>query len=658
MPITTKTIINFHSLAGNSVTAEVANNFLTPATGVLNSDLTDTASNLTGVSLTANIITTASLGGNPTAGADTTDQEINEALWFHRVDTLGPLTYVLDFPAAHGAVDIRIYNDADGTWTGQDDMTAEAVGSTTVNQTLVTPGDDIGSDNPTGSFFLLENIAPDGSDQITITLDNNGAGDRYAGINGIVIFPTATGPETISINSGSLALTGSNIGTQPPFVSDTFDGTGALGSHWLIQQSDPVPPPYVVDNVQRQSGYFDGDVTDNTADRTEWFNTLSGLYHYQTVNFPTSGFDEYIIRGVGVGPVANPLNDLVSSGGFAFTGVMCHVDNGFSSLDYEFAVIGHRGGTVATVESKSTLAGTSQVTDEGANVFTGTGVTHGDIRIRLHSDNTIEFAYSDLNADSWTLINSGTGDTPGTGAQKPTFGSTVHIGMIIYAENSLEVPFTGSIDSFELVENKIELTSGSFALTGSNIDTLYNRLMVSESGSFLITGSNIDTLFDRVSVIDSGSFALTGSGIDLLYNRVSPISSGAFNINGSNIDTIYNTFGTTISIDSGSFALTGSVLNTLLNHVDSITGGLFNITGSNIDTSVTLVTDIESGAFILTGSNVQLLYDQITVLESGSFSLTGSNITTRTAGVSESIIDIQLIHLLADKILLKRVRND
>ena len=160
MPITTKTIINFHSLAGNSVTAEVANNFLTPSVGVLSADLTDIASALTGVSLTSTVITTASLGGNPTAGADTTDQEINEALWFHRVDTLGAVTYVLDFPASHGAVDIRVYNDVDGTWSGQDDMTAQAVGTTTVSQTLVTPGDDIGSDNPTGSFFLLENILP------------------------------------------------------------------------------------------------------------------------------------------------------------------------------------------------------------------------------------------------------------------------------------------------------------------------------------------------------------------------------------------------------------------------------------------------------------------------------------------------------------------
>ena len=394
------------------------------------------------------------------------------------------------------------------------------------------------------------------------------------------------GPPTASLSSGSFLITGSNIGTLPPFVSDTFDGTGALGSHWLIQQSDPVPPPYVVDNVQRQSGYFDGDVTDNTGNRTEWFNILTGLYHHQPVDFPATGYREFIIRGIGVGPTTAPLDDLVqsASNGYAFAGVMVHDGNGFSSPEYEFTVVGHRGTSAeATIETKSTSGGVSSVADEGNNVFTGTGVTHGDIRVRLKSDRTVEFAFRDIGAIPWILINAG-GATPGAtpAGNKPTFGSSVHIGLIIYAETSFEVPFTGSADSFIEVTPGTDLSSGSFVLTGSTIDTFYNRVSSFSSGSFVITGSTIDTIYTPLTPtisIESNSFVLTGSTIDTFYNRVSSFSSGSFVITGSVINTLY---GHVSSIESNSFILTGSTIGTIFGS-GAFTSGSFLITGSNID---------------------------------------------------------------------------
>lgn len=228
------------------------------------------------------------------------------------------------------------------------------------------------------------------------------------------------------------------------FVDDTFDGTGALADSWWIHQGD-----HRVSGTTRESGYFDGDILvgENDANITEWYLDLSGAFHYQIVKFPTSGSDEYIIRGVGIGPTTAPLDNLPHNSGFAFSGVMAHVDNNFTSKDYEFTVVGHRSTSPATVETKSTKNSLSSVASEGDNVF-GLGVTHGDIRIILNSDNTIEFAYSVLNADSWVPVN-GTGSTP-TGANKPTFGSTVCIGLIIYAEGTAQLPYTGTVDSFQL----------------------------------------------------------------------------------------------------------------------------------------------------------------------------------------------------------------
>jgi len=313
---------------------------------------------------------------------------------------------------------------------------------------------------------------------VVFNSDNGGGASRVVDVDQY----TVNLPQTINLPLiGSAASTIAPVVSNGTFIDDAFNGTGPVNSQWLSHQNDGR-----VDSIGNRAGYYSGDVLTNPGDITEWFHGLSGTYHYQTVAFPASGFDEFVIRDVGIGPVGNPQGNHFSNGGFAFTGVMCHVDNGFSSLDYEFAVVGHRGAATATLECKSTLNGVSGVTDEGANVFTGTGVTHGDIRIRLMPDRTIEFAYSDLGANNWILINGGTGAT--TVNNKPTFGATVHIGMIIYAQGTTELPFTGSFSSFERASTQ-QVTAPALSSTATINDITLSQSLSAQSLTVPVTNS-------------------------------------------------------------------------------------------------------------------------------------------------------------------------
>jgi len=313
---------------------------------------------------------------------------------------------------------------------------------------------------------------------VVFNSDNGGGASRVVDVDQY----TVNLPQTINLPLiGSAASIIAPVVSNGTFIDDAFNGTGPVNSQWLSHQNDGR-----VDSIGNRAGYYSGDVLTNPGDITEWFHGLSGTYHYQTVAFPASGFDEFVIRGVGIGPVGNPQGNHFSNGGFAFTGVMCHVDNGFSSLDYEFAVVGHRGAATATLECKSTLNGVSGVTDEGANVFTGTGVTHGDIRIRLMPDRTIEFAYSDLGANNWILINGGTGAT--TVNNKPTFGATVNIGMIIYAQGTTELPFTGSFSSFERASTQ-QVTAPALSSTATINDITLSQSLSAQSLTVPVTNS-------------------------------------------------------------------------------------------------------------------------------------------------------------------------
>lgn len=210
--ILAKTILNFHN-GSFAVVNEIANNFSSLISGLLSTTTLDINVYISDLSITSDNVYLSDIGASPTQGADLTDQQANASGWHRQVDTLGPISFTLGIPINQGNVDIRVYNDVDGTFTGQDNMTAQAVGQNVISQNLVTGIDDIGSLNPSGSYFLLKNVTPDNSNNIVVSLDNNGSGSRWAMINALVIYPSSnvvigsgTPSSQSSISSGEVTV--------------------------------------------------------------------------------------------------------------------------------------------------------------------------------------------------------------------------------------------------------------------------------------------------------------------------------------------------------------------------------------------------------------------------------------------------------------------
>lgn len=224
------------------------------------------------------------------------------------------------------------------------------------------------------------------------------------------------------------------------FVTDSFDGTGPLVD--FVTNNETALP-----EVERESGRYRAELTDNTDNKTLHFNDDQGRLDAKLLTFPF----EFIARNIGIGTLTDsqtpptPENSL-----YIFSGVQIHVEN-LNSINSAHVVVGHRGNTYFTIEGKNTVNGDSSVNDIGANVVPD---GRADIRVVGNQDETITIYWQNPNleygaiADEWILYNE-TGNLPGTA---PVFGSNVYVGLITYAFGTNGIPFVGTCDAIQIAD--------------------------------------------------------------------------------------------------------------------------------------------------------------------------------------------------------------
>lgn len=163
------------------------------------------------------------------------------------------------------------------------------------------------------------------------------------------------------------------------------------------------------------------------AGGTLWWLGDEGRMDYATY---TGDFD---VRAYNVGlKSGSDVND------FQFCGLAAWID----PLDYEFAVAGNRGGTGQTIEYKSTVNGSSNQNDIGANAITG---GQCDLRVvRVGSAVTFYWRQVGAGEGAWTSL-------PHSSFSRPTYGTgPVRVGLITYGYLTVSA-FTGGCDMVEAV---------------------------------------------------------------------------------------------------------------------------------------------------------------------------------------------------------------
>lgn len=570
-------VVCFYNSTAPSVSGKTINAYNSGLTaGQLDADLSgyDTGA-ASGISFDLGTNRVADNSGR-LAGADTLTQEVNRQGCYHNQGGSGAnFTDVFTLPASVSQADVEVYLCTTYAQQGDIDVTINGTAAATAFDSTA---------NTTGATVTLAGVTPDGSNQINILVEEP---DQFLFVNGYRLYNIQSGigatTDTLviteqnasisldiniasttdslivteyaaSINSGAnvncsfdaLTVTEYPVtigadtiiaaGTDPlviteyaatiqstlEAVADTFDGTGALGSHWLNYQSS-------VQTVDRQAGYLEIDVGDNTGNKTLWFNADRGRMDYQRVRFPTGALHwEYRFLNIGIGPTSDPRDDhAYVSGAVNFCGAIVH-DADTATNSYMFEVIGHRT-TLAqsTIEHKSTIAGVSDVGDEGTNVI-GTDVTHCDMGVELYNDGSAKFKYRAVGTTSWTYINGGTGSPAGTDPNLGAGGDEVLIGVIGYAQHSTGVPFVGSLDAFEafegtfqtaglsittypaevIAESTVLATTGALSITtypaqipaDTNISATVDPLVITEYQASISAGSNIAATFDPLVI--------------------------------------------------------------------------------------------------------------------------------------------------------------
>ncbi|WP_420319061.1 hypothetical protein [Ekhidna sp.] len=220
---------------------------------------------------------------------------------------------------------------------------------------------------------------------------------------------------------------------------DSFDGSGDLVDYTTNNEA-------ALPNVIQVNGRYRAELTENSQNQTLHFNEEQGRLDAKRVSFPF----EFIARNIGIGTIGDSqIAPSHESEQYNFAGVQVHVLE-LDDPNSAHVVVGHRGNTGFTIEGKNTLNGSSSVNDIGTNAVPD---GRADIRISGNEDRTITIYWQqpNLNAetDHWILYN-GTGELPG---QAPTFESDVYVGLITYAFYTAGVPFVGTCDQIEIIEN-------------------------------------------------------------------------------------------------------------------------------------------------------------------------------------------------------------
>ncbi|MBL1275474.1 MAG: hypothetical protein COB30_005255 [Ectothiorhodospiraceae bacterium] len=205
-------------------------------------------------------------------------------------------------------------------------------------------------------------------------------------------------------------------------------------------------------NVGMRCGRYVAELTNNTNNITLHFNDLQGRLDAVFLQFPF----RVIARNLGVAPINDPMAMHQPTGSaFNFVGLQVHAQD-LSSLNSAHVVVGQRGGTINTIEGKTTLNGESSVTDLGYNILPAgradimiVGQANGDLTVYWQLPNVSGNPQNDNWIAYQDALNNPPGTLPGT---LPTWNGGVYVGIITYAQGNNGVPFMGVMESFEVVE--------------------------------------------------------------------------------------------------------------------------------------------------------------------------------------------------------------
>lgn len=183
------------------------------------------------------------------------------------------------------------------------------------------------------------------------------------------------------------------------------------------------------------------------------------------------------------------------------------------------------------------------------------------------------------------------------------------------------VNFTMSGSGYTLVAD-----SGTFTVTGTAANTLYNRLTTGDAGTYTVTGTAANLLYNKLVTADGGSIVVTGTAASLLYNRLTTGDTGTYTVTGTAANLVTQRI---LTADTTSFSVTGTAANLVTNKVVTATGGSYTVTGTDATFLRAYAVAATNGTYTVSGTDATLQYasSRTLVADAGSFTVTGTDAT-------------------------------
>lgn len=130
----------------------------------------------------------------------------------------------------------------------------------------------------------------------------------------------------------------------------------------------------------------------------------------------------------------------------------------------------------------------------------------------------------------------------------------------------------------------LNATSGTYTLSGQDVELLYNRVVEANTGSYTVTGNDVELFYIIATLVaTTGNYSTVGQDVELLYNRVLEAATGSYTLTGFDVDLIRSL--ARAKLAKISVSRSGTSATVTLENFES--GDLWNIYRAEVDSSAT-----------------------------------------------------------------------
>jgi len=160
------------------------------------------------------------------------------------------------------------------------------------------------------------------------------------------------------------------------------------------------------------------------------------------------------------------------------------------------------------------------------------------------------------------------------------------------------------------------LLAGSYAHSGSLLNSSVGYSSELQAGAFTHSGSVLSSVTARSSTLQAGSYGHSGSALGSAVGYSSTLQSGAFSYSGSELQSIISNGAQNYSdtLLGGSFSHAGSALQSVIARNSTLLAGSYSHAGSNLSASLAFYSTLNGGSYSHFGSMLQsTVSGQVTV---------------------------------------------